>query len=127
MKYHMTNTDNPIDFPKSENIKAGADIHAGDGGYSIGTQEKYDEFVKSRNQSLIEKLTGQALDRAVPETWTTLSHEQLGKFSKVLSELIVKECIGVVEGGRFLHDQAPTAIFARECSGAIKRHFGVEE
>ena len=44
----------------------------------------------------------------------------------VLAELIVKECIGVVEGGSFLHDQAPTAIFARECSGAIKRHFGVE-
>ena len=36
----------------NENIKAGADIHAGDGGYSEGTQEKYDEFVKTRNQSL---------------------------------------------------------------------------
>ena len=45
------------------------------------------------------------------------------KFAK----LIVRECIGVVEGGSFLHDQAPTAIFARECSSAIKRHFGVEE
>jgi hypothetical protein len=43
------------------------------------------------------------------------------------AELIVEECIGVVEGGRFLHDQAPTALFAKECSGAIKRHFGVDE
>ena len=43
------------------------------------------------------------------------------------AELIVEECIGVVEGGRFLHDQAPTALFAKECGGAIKRHFGVEE
>ena len=43
------------------------------------------------------------------------------------AELIVRECIDVVEGGRFLHDEAPTAIFARECSGAIKEHFGVEE
>jgi len=42
------------------------------------------------------------------------------------AELIVRECIGVVEGGSFLHDQAPTAIFAKECSGAIKQHFGVE-
>ena len=42
------------------------------------------------------------------------------------AELIVQECVGVVEGGSFLHDQAPTAIFARECSGAIKRHFGVD-
>ena len=30
----------------NDNIKAGSDIHAGDGGYSIGTKEKYDEFVK---------------------------------------------------------------------------------
>ena len=43
------------------------------------------------------------------------------------AELIVQECVGVVEGGHFLHDQAPTALFAKECSGAIKRHFGVEE
>ena len=43
------------------------------------------------------------------------------------AELIVKECVGVVEGGSFLHDQAPVAIFAKVCSGAIKRHFGVAE
>jgi hypothetical protein len=43
------------------------------------------------------------------------------------AELIVRECVGVVERGSFLHDQAPDAIFARECSSAIKRHFGIEE
>jgi len=53
------------------------------------------------------------------ENWDNVP---LAKFA----QLIVRECIGVVEGGSFLHDQAPTAIFARECSGAIKRHFGVE-
>ena len=42
------------------------------------------------------------------------------------AEKIIKECTNVVEGGRFLHDQAPTALFAKECSGAIKRHFGVK-
>ena len=47
-------------------------------------------------------------------------------FESKFAELIIQECVGVVEGGRFLHDQAPTAIFAKECSGAIKRHFGVE-
>lgn len=52
--------------------------------------------------------------------------ELAGRANK-LAELIVQECIGVVEGGRFLHDQAPTALFAKECSGAIKRHFGVKE
>ena len=42
------------------------------------------------------------------------------------AELIVRECASVVEGGSFLHDQAPTAMFAKECSSAIKRHFGVK-
>lgn len=42
------------------------------------------------------------------------------------AELIVRECVGVVEGGRFLHDEAPTAQFARECAGAIRRHFGIQ-
>ena len=50
------------------------------------------------------------------------SHEAAERFAK----LIIKECVGVIEGGRFLHDQAPTALFAKECSGAVKRHFGVE-
>jgi hypothetical protein len=49
--------------------------------------------------------------------------EQMREFA----ELIIQECVGVVEGGRFLHTQAPTAIFAKECSDAIKRHFGVSE
>jgi hypothetical protein len=48
------------------------------------------------------------------------------KSAEKFAELIVRECIGVVEGGSFLHDQAPTALFAKECSGAIKRYFGVE-
>jgi len=37
-----------------EKIKAGANIHAGDGGYSIGTKEAYEAFVKIRNKSLEE-------------------------------------------------------------------------
>ena len=61
-------------------------------------------------------------DRTQTGRWI-LSDKELEKFA----ELIVRECIGVVEGGSFLHDQAPTALFAKECSGAIKRHFGVEE
>lgn len=32
----------------NENIKAGADIHADDGGYSEGTKEGYEAFVKAR-------------------------------------------------------------------------------
>jgi hypothetical protein len=51
-----------------------------------------------------------------------LTQLQLDKFA----ELIVKECVNVVDGGSFLHDQAPTAIFAKECSAAIKRHFDIK-
>ena len=35
-------------------VMAGADIHAGDGGYQIGTREAYEEFNAKRNQSLLE-------------------------------------------------------------------------
>ena len=62
-------------------------------------------------------------DSGNQHTWPQYTIDDPKKFA----ELIVRECIEVIEGGRFLHDQAPTAIFARECSGAIKRHFGVEE
>ena len=32
-------------------IKAGADIHAGDGGYELGTKEEYEAFVEKRMES----------------------------------------------------------------------------
>ena len=71
----------------------------------------------------IKELAEQALNYAeknqsadIPQHWFKLHTEKF-------AELIVKECVGVVEGGRFLHDEAPTAMFARECSSAIKRTF----
>ena len=35
-----------------DKIQAGAEIHSGDGGYSIGTREAYEEFVKKRNYEI---------------------------------------------------------------------------
>ena len=91
----------------NESIKAGSDIHAGDGGYSIGTQEKYNEFVKFRNKSRIQKLAEQV--------YGSQATEQEIKFA----ELIVRECANQVdwilaEGGKTQGD-------------LIKEHFGVEE
>jgi len=63
------------------------------------------------------------VDNETPRHYFLSGHadeQDLAKFA----QLIVRECVGVVEGGSFLHDQAPTAVFARECSAAIKRHFG---
>ena len=41
----------------------------------------------------INELFGQALDQAVPETWTTLTPAQLSKLKDKFAELIVRECI----------------------------------
>lgn len=43
--------DEPDSYSFWSNVMVGADIHAGDGGYSIGTQEAHDEFVKKRNEA----------------------------------------------------------------------------
>ncbi len=41
---------------------------------------------------LIDQLWGQALDQAVPETYSQLSHSQVLKVKQVFAELIVQEC-----------------------------------
>ena len=41
----------------------------------------------------IRELAGKALDQAVPETWTTLTLEQLEKVQEKFAELIVQECM----------------------------------
>ena len=44
------------------------------------------------SKSLIDQLFDQALDKAVPETWTTLEYYQLMRVKKVFAELLIKEC-----------------------------------
>jgi hypothetical protein len=76
-----------------ENIRAGANINAGDGGYSLGTQEKYDKFVKGRNQSLGKARIKELMSEAGTDTsgkWMGIEHAE--KFA----ELIVKETMQVV-------------------------------
>ena len=65
-----------------------------------------------------KKLFDQALDQAVPETWTTLSYEQMTKLSKVFAELIVRECANI--GERYADGNY-------EVYNQILEHFGVEE
>ena len=102
----------------NDNIKAGADIHAGDGGYSVGTQEKYDEFVKGRNQSLgkmrIRELAIEA-DIMAP-TW---NHVPLGH--QKFAELIVKECLTIMQ------DANQSKLRLSDAIWNTKIHFGVEE
>jgi hypothetical protein len=68
----------------------------------------------------IRELLGQALDSAVPETWTTLSSEQLEKVYEKFAALIVAECANVADEN-YIHRGS------RTCGLAIRLHFGVEE
>ena len=64
----------------------------------------------------IDQLWGQALDRAVPETYTQLSHSQVLKIKQVFAELIVRECALVVH-----KKTGPKSALN------VLEHFGVEE
>lgn len=39
-----------------------------------------------------KKLAGQALDKAVPYTWTTLNYEQIHELLACHAELVIEEC-----------------------------------
>ena len=70
----------------------------------------------------IDQLWAQALDAAVPETYTRLSHSQVLKIKQVFAELIVQECMEQVITG----PNGP-AHYAVEAALRLKKHFGVEE
>jgi hypothetical protein len=65
----------------------------------------------------IDQLFGQALDQAVPETWTTLTPAQLLTVKDRFAELIIKECADIATKNQY---QSFTV------GHYIKKHFGVE-
>ena len=69
----------------------------------------------------IDKLFGQALDEAVPETWTTLDADQLSRLKEKFAELIVRECSRIADG--WVNDKDDGKNYPSE---VIKKHFGVE-
>lgn len=68
--------------------------------------------------SPIARLAGQALDDAIPETWSTLSYEQLQRFQQRFAELLIQECANVA----YKHNRCDWA----DVSKSIKQHFGVK-
>jgi len=105
----------------NEQIKAGADIHAGDGGYSISTKEKYEAFVKLRNQSMNGKLKELMIEAgyAYPEG-ATRAHK--------LAELIAKECAEIcLEMAAKCAGLPGDGALAKDCAYYIKKDFGVKE
>lgn len=65
----------------------------------------------------IKELLGQAYDEAVPETWTTLSSEQLGRIHEKFAELIIQDCMDICEGLKESDGQY--------CADAISKRFNV--
>ena len=107
----------------NDNIKAGADIHSGDGGYSVGTKEKYDEFVKGRDLSLGKMRVKDLINKV----GTDVSGKWMGIDNVgVFAELLVRECAGLFPNVyvEIETDYGHTPVVAADY---IKKHFGVEE
>ena len=112
----------------NDNIKAGAEIHAGDGGYSEGTKDAYDEFVKGRNRSTgksrIKELAEQAtsiVEMVGPQGYAS-SYANFDR--EKFAELIVTECIEQIW---YTREDGINGNVSEVIKDRIKQHFGVEE
>ena len=71
----------------------------------------------------IKELMGKTLDDKFSHTWTTMTYEDLEKFSEQFAEMIVRECAGV--GSNIVLNETEDndmGVFL-----GIKQHFGVDE
>jgi hypothetical protein len=80
----------------------------------------------------IDQLWAQALDAAVPETYTRLSHSQVLKIKLVFAELIVQECFEhckgqLVDKKTAEHMGLTYNDAVGDCANGLLQHFGVEE
>ena len=67
----------------------------------------------------INKLFAQALDQAVPETWTTLTPQQVTKLMEKFAQLLVRECADIADSA---DENACEWI-----GGNILTHFGIDQ
>lgn len=128
---HYSNTKNPVDFPQ---VLAGADLHAGSGGYELGNREDYETAAKTRNKSLAQARIRELYEQAT--IIRQIKHEgyrgkgymeQVEIFDKdKFAELIVRECMQVCTDRGTHHDYLYSA-WADDCSKRIGKHFGVEQ
>ena len=75
----------------------------------------------------IEELLGQALDSAVPETWTTLTPEQLAKVSDKFADLIYRNVIASILITDIVMEEKGRTPTSEDYIRAINKDFGVEE
>lgn len=71
----------------------------------------------------IDNLFGQALDMAVPETWTTLDVDQLNRLKEKFAELIIQDCLFMisVKASQYIDPEWRDGLI-----DDIKEHFGVQ-
>jgi len=65
----------------------------------------------------IKKLLDRALDQAVPETWTQLSHEQMTELASVFADIMVQDNIQTLRS----HGYDDAAQVLQDI------HFGIED
>ena len=75
----------------------------------------------------IESLLGQALDSAVPETWTTLTPEQLARVSGKFADLIYRNVIASILITDIVMEEKGQTPTSEDYIRAINKDFGVEE
>jgi hypothetical protein len=73
----------------------------------------------------IENLFEQALDAAVPETWTKLDMDQVKRLCDKFAELILKDVLDITSPHPHSTDEWDRAL--ELASDGIKTQFGVEE
>ena len=73
----------------------------------------------------IKQLAGQALDQAVPQTWTNLTAYDLTKFTEKFAELIVNECADMVAGSSL--PDAYSEPVLEEIAEEMREWFGVSK
>lgn len=90
---------------------------------------KFDSVFASEVPDSIQQLFGQALDRAVPYTWTTLNRKETERVLRCFAELLIKECADVAaykdSSIIYTADMAGKVAAGRsEAARLIKEHFG---
>jgi hypothetical protein len=118
----------------NDNIKTGAAIHAGDGGYSEGTQEEYEKFVKIRNHSLVKARLKEFEKQSGLEIYGLgAKQERWEKTVEKFAELIVAECAEFTfkytsdEKNIQEYNQVGWDFLSGDLRNAIREHFGVNK
>jgi hypothetical protein len=67
------------------------------------------------------ELAATALDKAVPETYTELDHDQLNRYTEQLTKLIIEECCGIITEWK----TEPFPFDEDVAVDLLRKHFGV--